>query len=215
MSSFPVQSGQLFLLIGDSITDCGRRAEKAPFGDGYMSLFRELVIARHPEREIRWLNRGIGGNRINDLQMRWEDDVVREQPAWLSIKIGINDLHSHLGNAKGAVSPELYRETYRALLERTRKATQARLILIDPFYLSTEVEGGSWRAQVLKQLPAYLAVVDEMAGLFKTLHVPTQKIFERQMKFTAPSDLAPEPVHPYRIGHVIIAQALYEAVCGE
>lgn len=53
MPAFPVQSGQLVLCIGDSITDCGRRNDKAPYGDGYVSLLRELVIARHPEREIR------------------------------------------------------------------------------------------------------------------------------------------------------------------
>ena len=30
------------LFIGDSITDCGRRAEHAPLGSGYVRMFGEL-----------------------------------------------------------------------------------------------------------------------------------------------------------------------------
>lgn len=214
MSAFPIQSGQLFLLIGDSITDCGRRVDKAPFGDGYMSLLRELVIARHPEREIRWVNRGIGGNKVTDLRDRWEDDVLREKPDWLSIKIGINDLNTYLNKSNNAVSPELFRKTYREILDRTTASTKARLVLIDPFYLSTDHESDSWRGQVLKLLPEYLKVVAEMAETYKTLRVRTQEIFEKQMKHRAPNDFAPEPVHPYRLGHLIVAESLYQTLCG-
>lgn len=214
MGAFPVKSGQLFLLIGDSITDCGRRGDRAPYGDGYMSLFRDLVISRHPERDIRWLNRGIGGNRVTNLYDRWDDDVIREKPDWLSIKIGINDLHSYLLNRPDPVSPELFREKYREILQRAKKATKARIVLIDPFYLSTDERGDSPRARVLALLPKYLAVVRAMAKEFNTLHVQTQKYFEKQMKYRSPNDFAPEPVHPYRNGHMVIANALYETICG-
>ncbi len=213
MGSFPVKAGQTFLCIGDSITDCGRRAQLAPFGDGYMSLFRELAIVRHPERNIRWINRGISGNRVSDLRNRWEDDVIREKPDWLSIKIGINDLHSHLGNGEKKDAPDAFRQNYTEILERTKDATKARIVLIEPFYLSKDVEGESQRTRVLRLLPEYLKVVRGMAAKYKALHVPTQQIFEVQMKHRAPNDFAPEPVHPYRLGHLVIAHALYETLC--
>jgi lysophospholipase L1-like esterase len=214
MASFPVKSGQTFLLIGDSITDCGRRGAIAPYGDGYVSLFREMTIARFPDRDIRWINRGIGGNKVTDLRNRWDDDVVREQPDWLSIKIGINDLHSHLFKRDGAVDPTLFRQKYKEILDRARAATKARIVLIEPFYLSTDREGDSDRTRVLKLLPEYIAVVKDMVKAYKTLHVPTQEIFEAQMKHRSPNDFAPEPVHPYRIGHLIIANALFDVVAG-
>lgn len=213
MSRFPVRSGQLFLCIGDSITDCGRRNNLAPYGDGYMSLFREKVIARHPELAIRWLNRGIGGNTVVDLKNRWDDDVIREKPDWLSVKIGINDLHRTRDNQPTAVPADLFRKTYQEILSRAKAAGIRNVVLIDPFYLSTDAKSDSQRAVVLKMLPDYLAVVHDMARAFKTRHVPMQEILERQMKYRAPNDFAPEPVHPYRLGHLIIAEALYDAVC--
>jgi lysophospholipase L1-like esterase len=213
MPAFPIQSGQLILCTGDSITDCGHRGDKAPYGDGYVSLLRESVIARHPERNIRWLNRGIGGNTVEDLKNRWEDDCLREQPDWLTIKIGINDLHQTLGKGPRAVDPKRFRELYRGILERVKSATKAKVVLIDPFYLSTDAESDGFRAQVLKLLPEYLDVVAEMATAFKTRHVKTQTVFEAQMKHRSPNDFSPEPVHPYRIGHVVIAEAVYGALC--
>jgi lysophospholipase L1-like esterase len=213
MSTFSVKSGQLFLCIGDSITDCGRRNNLAPYGDGYVSIFRELVIARHPERAIRWLNRGISGNTVVDLKNRWKDDVIREKPDWLSIKIGINDLHRTKDNQPTAVSPELFRSTYADILESAKRAGIRNIVLIDPFYLSIDKGSDSGRATVLRMLPDYINVVHTMAKTFKTRHVATQKIFERQMKYLSPNDFAPEPVHPYRLGHMVIADALYESVC--
>jgi lysophospholipase L1-like esterase len=214
MSRFPVKSGQLFLCIGDSITDCGRRNNLAPYGDGYMSLFRELVLVRHPELAIRWLNRGIGGNTVVDLKNRWDDDVLREKPDWLSIKIGINDLHRTKDNQPTAVPPDTFRSAYRDILDRSKRAGIRNIVLIDPFYLSTDKHGDSHRATVLKMLPDYIGIVHEMAKAYKTRHVATQELFERQMKYRAPNDFAPEPVHPYRLGHMVMADALYEAVCG-
>lgn len=213
IGSLPLRSGQLFLFTGDSITDCGRRGAQAPYGDGYMSLFRELAIARHPDRAIRWLNRGIGGNTVLDLKQRWEDDVIREQPDWISVMIGINDLHRHLRRDPAAVGPGLFRSTYHEILARSRKAARARLVLLDPFYLSTDRDSGSFRAQVLKLLAQYTRIVRDLARTFSALHVPTQRLFERQMAHRPPNDFAPEPVHPCRAGHLVIAQALYETLC--
>ena len=60
MGDFLLQDGQTFLFQGDSITDCGRRADHAPYGIGYASLVREMVTAQHPERQINFVNKGIG-----------------------------------------------------------------------------------------------------------------------------------------------------------
>ena len=43
------ETGQRIVFIGDSVTDCERRAGAAPYGEGYMHLVRALVEAAHPE----------------------------------------------------------------------------------------------------------------------------------------------------------------------
>ena len=82
------------LFIGDSITDCGRRAQHAPLGNGYVALVADMLKLHSPGSALRIINRGIAGNTIEDLRSRWSDHVLCEAPDWLVIKIGINDCTS-------------------------------------------------------------------------------------------------------------------------
>ena len=138
MNDILIQDGQTLLTQGDSITDAGRRGDAAPYGHGYVSIFRELITAMYPEHDITLINKGIGGNRVTDLQERWDDDTIRHQPDWLTIMIGINDLHGYLRNPAepSAVSPERFREGYDWILSRTRSETDARNVLLEPNYIS-------------------------------------------------------------------------------
>ena len=122
MSQYWIEDGQTLLFIGDSITDCGRRGAEAPLGNGYVRLFTELATARFPERRVRYINKGIGGNRVTDLAARWRDDVLYHRPDRLSVKIGINDLHSHLRGAEDGVDPARFAAVYEQILELTQNA---------------------------------------------------------------------------------------------
>jgi lysophospholipase L1-like esterase len=210
MAQLAVQDGQTFLLIGDSITDCGRRYEAAPYGSGYVGLLIELITTRWPERAIRYLNKGIGGNRVTDLRDRWHDDVMRHRPDWLSIMIGINDLHSTFGD--GGVDPALFRETYDAILKEATTEFGPQVVLLEPFYVSTDTEGNSFRARVLELIPEYLSVVHDMADRYGARLVRTHEVFQRQLVYREPDVFCPEPVHPHRSGHLIIAHALLQAL---
>jgi len=213
MSDLCFQQGQKVLLIGDSITDCGRRDSAAPLGDGYVSLLRDLILGGWPERAITWVNKGIGGNRVTDLQARWEDDVIREAPDWLSVKIGINDLHSHLLGDPLGVSQARFREVYEEILGRASARTHAQLILIAPFYISADRSGHSFRSKVLELLPEYTGVVEDMAQRFGARLVRLQPMFERLLAFHPPDTFCPEPVHPNRTGHLLIAQQVLQVLC--
>lgn len=212
MSDFAVQDGQTVVFIGDSITDCGRRAEQAPYGGGYVKATIDLITAKYPERKIRYFNEGIGGNTVEDLRNRWHDDVIVHQPDWLTIKIGINDLHRTLGNQPTAIPPAKFEQLYREILQIAREKTKANVVLIDPFYLSTDTDSGSLRSTVLKMLPDYLAVVERLSKEFHTLHVRTHDRFVEQLKHRPAAAFCPEPVHPYLGGHLIIALGLLQAL---
>jgi lysophospholipase L1-like esterase len=174
-------------------------------------LATELITARYPERRLHYFNEGIGGNTVIDLQNRWHDDVLRHQPDWVTVKIGINDLHRFLAQTETQVSPERFEEGYRDILTRTRDAG-ARLVLIDPFFISTDTESGHQRTRVLELLPQYIAIVGQMAREFDALHVATHDLFQRQLQFRPADYFCPEPVHPYASGHLVIAHGLLQAV---
>jgi lysophospholipase L1-like esterase len=212
MGELAVRDGETFLFTGDSITDCGRRDAAAPFGDGYVKLVIDIVTAHWPERNITWINQGIGGNRVTDLQARWAEDVMAHRPDWLAVKIGINDLHSYLGGAPGGVDVATFRETYEAILRDAVEGFSPKLVLIDPFYVARADTPDAFQQQVLKLIPEYLGAVHDMASKYGARLVQTHEAFRRQLEHRDPDHFCPEPVHPYRNGHMVIANAVLEAL---
>src|SRR6266487_5331064 len=89
-----IEEGATVLFQGDSITDAGRkRHDRHDLGYGYSMMAASWFSALYPERRVTFLNRGISGNRVVDLEHRWQSDCLELQPAptWVSIMIGIND----------------------------------------------------------------------------------------------------------------------------
>lgn len=205
---FVLRDGQRVVFVGDSITDCGQRADHYPYGSGYVRQTIDLITARYPERQLTYWNEGISGNTVQDLRDRWFDDVIRHAPDWISVKIGINDLHRTLRGTPDAVPPHRFERLYRSILQDVREHTSAKLVLIDPFYISTDTHGDSVRSRVLEALPAYLAAVETMASEFGALHVRTHAAFQRQVAVRPPDTFCPEPVHPNVSGHLVIAHEL-------
>jgi len=206
------RNGDTILFIGDSITDCGRRNAHQPLGSGYVSLFDDMVAIREPRKSVTVLNRGIGGNTVEDLRSRWYDDVIAHAPQWLSIKIGINDCNRYL-SGNGGPSPEEYAEIYEELLRRTkRELPKTKLLLIDPFLASRHPKGDGYRGRVMETLPKYLAVVARLSDRFKTRHVRTHHLFQQQLKHHHPDRFGHEPVHPSTVGHLLIAEAVYASL---
>ena len=208
-----LKSGETILFIGDSITDCGRRAEQRPLGNGYVSLFNDMLTLREPAKRVNIINKGIGGDNVVGLRNRWHDDVMRHKPDWLSVKIGINDLHTFLMAAPEPVPVELFAEAYNDILSRMKaKLPKCRILLIDPFYISTETAKTSFRSDVLATIPEYIAVVHQMSRKYKTRLVKTHDMFQKLLKHHDPDTFCPEPVHPYQIGHIAMAEAVYAAL---
>lgn len=207
-----IKNGEKILFIGDSITDCGRRDSAAPLGNGYVKLFSDLLISREPEKRVAIINKGISGDNVVGLKNRWSDDVLRHKPDWLSIKIGINDLHSTFGNPNG-VHPKVYAEAYDEILARTRKALpKCRILLIQPFYISIEATSTSWRKQVLDLLPSYLKIVAQMSRKYRTRLVQTHAVYQRLLRYYDADTFCGEPVHPNLTGHLVIAESVYTAL---
>ncbi len=210
--SFMIKSGQKVVCIGDSITDCGRRAESAPLGNGYVKYFNDLVVAHYPERNISVINKGISGNTIIDLENRWEDDVIYHRPDWLTILIGINDLHYVLRkdpNWQECVS-EKFAQRYEEILAETKNKLKCGIILLEPFYISAD-SSNKWRSSVLSELKKYVSAVRKISEKFGTGLVKLQEIFQKQLKYRDSETFCPEPVHPNTSGHILIASELFEA----
>ena len=208
-----IKNNESILFIGDSITDCGRKDISRPLGDGYVKYFYDFMVAREPAKKITIINKGISGNTVKDLQRRWHNDVLQHKPDWLSIKIGINDLHFYMSNTSESFSPEQFMISYDDILSQTKeKAPNCKILLVEPFYVSNEKPKSSMCHDVLKLIPEYISVVRNLHKKYRTRIVNTHAVFSKLLKYYKSDTFGPDPVHPNSTGHLVIAEAVYSAL---
>jgi lysophospholipase L1-like esterase len=180
-------------------------------GNGYVKFIADLIAIRYPAMKVNIVNKGISGNTVADLRERWHDDVLVLKPDWVSILIGINDVHRTLRDEPTAVPPDRYERLYRECLMLTKERSNAQLVLMEPFYISTDTETNSWRTQVLRALDDYRKVVKQLADEFGAIFVPLHGLFQEQLRYRPADMFCPEPVHPNSSGHLLIAHAWLKA----
>ena len=200
MSDFELQSGDKMLFIGDSITDAGRRADAPPFGRGYVSMTVNMILAKYPERKIEFVNRGIGGNVVLDLESRWQTDAIDEKPTWLSVMIGINDVHRCYRGADEQPDPETYARVYDAILTDMAEKVGPKMVLMEPFYLCSNPEH-----DINKMLAPYFDTVHRLAEKFGAILVPVHQAFQKALAVRYDRLWSDDNVHPFPEGHAFIA----------
>ena len=194
----------LHLFQGDSITDAGRVREPGQhLGGGYAFLTAALYQRRHGKAGARFLNRGLSGNRVKELEARWTDDGVALQPDSLSILIGINDTWRRY-DRNDPTSTEDYAAGYRRLLDRTARETKARIILMEPFLLPVNDAQLVW----WEDLRPKQAVVRQLAVDYGLPIIPLQEVFNEAARASGPAAWAADGVHPTPAGHQLIAEKL-------
>ncbi|HEY6728317.1 MAG TPA: SGNH/GDSL hydrolase family protein [Polyangiaceae bacterium] len=206
---------RVVLFQGDSITDAGRvRGNQNPndpaaMGRGYAFLAMCRLLAARPQADMLVYNRGISGNRVPDLEARWQRDCVDLKPDLVSILIGINDLWHRLGGSSHG-TPKSYETEFGALLTRTRTALpEARLVLCEPFVLETGVVDESWSSEFDERR----AIAESLAQRHAATWVPFHATFRSAVaRDTDPAYWADDGVHPTPAGHQLMADVWYERV---
>jgi len=178
-----IEDGAVVLFQGDSITDCGRdRDNDLDLGSGYPNMVAAWFSAIYPEKKVKFINRGISGDRGNDCWRRYDS----------------NDPTSVDDFASG----------YRKILTQIRDNLDARIILCEPFVLPVPEDRKQWREDIDPKIHA----VRELAMEFNTLYIPLDGIFAAASAKREPAFWAPDGVHPSQAGHALIARAWLETV---
>lgn len=122
-SSDSETDGFVFLFQGDSITDGKRGRNNDPnhiMGHGYAFSVASRIGADFSQKHLQFYNRGVSGNKVNDLQKRWQADTLELQPDVLSILVGINDVHALIVNWEGKTTLRPFKHIYAGLLNSTK-----------------------------------------------------------------------------------------------
>jgi lysophospholipase L1-like esterase len=204
-----IEKDSVVLFQGDSVTDTGRsRQDDNDLGKGYAAMTAAWFNALYPEKNVRFINRGISGNRVKDLKERWVKDCIDLKPTWVSILIGINDCWRKY-DRNDATTAEKYEEDYRNLLDDIKHNIDgAKIILLEPFVLPVPEDRKQWR----EDLDPKIHVVRTLSREYNTLYVALDGIFAQALASVKPDFWAKDGVHPTPAGHALIANNWLKAV---
>ena len=124
MTSFVFQKKSKVIFFGDSITQAGANA------GGYILRIDSMCRAEGKGDNYEFIGAGISGNKVYDLYLRMENDVLAKEPDIVLIYIGVNDVWHKTTSGTGT-DPGKFELFYQAIIDKL-KAKNIRIILCTP-----------------------------------------------------------------------------------
>lgn len=201
------KQGERVVFLGNSITDGGH----------YHSFIWLYYMTRFPNRDLRILNAGIGGNTALDMYKRLDGDVFSKNPTTLIVTFGMNDSGylEYNGDDGAKFGEEKYRETYEnfKLLEgRLKGLSDTKIVMMggSPYDETAMVENNTslkGKNEVMQRIVAFQKKSAEVNNWeFLDLNDPMQAInLKFQAKDPAFTICGLDRIHPENDGHMVMA----------
>jgi len=136
------------IFFGDSITQQGVSK------NGYVTLIKKSLDSTKYDVQ----GAGIGGNKVYDLYLRLEDDVLNKKPYLVVIYVGINDVWHKQSSHTGTDYPK-YLKFYQALINKIQ-GVGSKVILCTPSVIGEQKDG---KNELDEELNKYAAGIRELA----------------------------------------------------
>lgn len=120
----PQQKKKKVIFFGDSITAAGIKP------DGYIQRIDSMLNTEGLKDNYDLVGAGVSGNKVTDLFLRLEDDVISKSPDIVIIYIGVNDVW-HKRTSGTGTDADKFEKFYQAIIKRM-KEKQIRVILCTP-----------------------------------------------------------------------------------
>jgi lysophospholipase L1-like esterase len=203
------------VFLGDSITEAGESIEGEGTYKGFITSLRENV-----SQEVELINKGIGGDKVSDLLLRYNDDVLKLKPNIVFIYIGINDVWHKYDWGTGS-DIDIYEKGLRKIITDI-KAVGAKIILCTPtvigenngeFKLNNNFKYIDTMEIMNKDLDAFSDVVKNLSSEFNTDLLDLRKKFmeyisENNDQNMSKGVLTSDGVHLNNEGNKLIADEM-------
>ena len=124
LMAFNYSNKRKVIFFGDSITQIGAGS------GGYIRLMETIVQKEGLADQYELVGAGISGNKVSDLYLRLEEDVLKHNPAIVVIYIGINDIWHKRLNGSGTEFGK-YAQFYEAMIKKLQ-AAGIKIIICTP-----------------------------------------------------------------------------------
>lgn len=128
----PAGKKKRIVFFGDSIT------EAAVKPGGYIVKLDSMIAQQGKADQFELMGSGIGGNKVYDLYLRMEDDVLAKNPDVVMIYIGVNDVwHKRLMGT--GTDADKFEKFYQAIISKL-KAKNISIILCTPAVIGEKTD---------------------------------------------------------------------------
>ena len=202
------QNNDRIIFAGDSVTDMG---SNQPLGEGlsdkvgrgYVRVVENMLAVWYPELNFRITNAGTSGNTSRDLLARFERDVTSQNPDWVSICIGINDVWRQFdvpAILDAAVLPDEYERNVESMILAVKEKVKG-IFILSPYYIEPLIED-----PMRRRMDEYGEICRRLAEKHGCEVVDLQRLFSDYCKYQHSSRLAWDRVHPNQMGATLMAR---------
>ncbi len=207
--SFVPQKKTKVIFFGDSITELG--VKEKPY-KGYILQLDSICKGEKKAEQFDFVGSGIGGNKVYDLYLRLEEDVLSKNPDVVVIYVGVNDVwhKTLLGTGTDA---DKFEKFYQAIIKKLQ-AKNIKVVLCTPAVVG---EKSDMSNPLDGDLNRYSNIIRELAKKNNLLIVDLRKQFIDYLKANNPDNrekdiLTYDRVHMNTKGNFFLANAMWNTL---
>lgn len=200
------QKKQRIVFFGDSITQAGVNP------GGYITRMTETLNKRGLSSQYELVGAGIGGNKVYDLYLRMDSDVLAKNPDVVVIWIGVNDVWHKTSFGTGT-DPDKFEKFYTAIIKKLQ-ARNIKVFLTTP---ATIGERTDFSNQQDGDLNYYANIIRRLAKSNNCGLIDLRKTFLEYNLKNNPENkesgiLTTDRVHLNDAGNTLVADEMLKAV---
>lgn len=112
------------IFFGDSITQMGVQP------NGYVTRIGNLIKHDNQDENYELIGAGVGGNKVYDLYLRMDDDVLAKGPDIVVIYVGVNDVW-HKKTSGTGTDADKFVKFYEAIIKKLQ-AAGSKIVVCTP-----------------------------------------------------------------------------------
>ena len=206
-ASMPQKKNKV-IFFGDSITQAGAQPS------GYITRIDSMSRIENKAGQFEFIGAGISGNKVYDLYLRIEDDVLNKSPDIVLIYIGVNDVW-HKRTSGTGTDADKFEKFYQAIINKL-KAKGSKVVLVTPAAIGEKTDFSNEQDGDLNK---YCNII---RGIAKKNSLPLidlrQKLLEYDLKNNPENKdrgiLTTDGVHLNATGNQFVADAMWSLIKG-
>jgi len=194
------------VFFGDSITQAGAQP------GGYIIRMDSALKGKGLSSQYELMGAGIGGNKVYDLYLRMDEDVLAKNPDVVVIWVGVNDVW-HKASSGTGTDPDKFEKFYAAIINKLLDR-HIRVILCTPAVIG---EKADFTNQQDGDLNAYSQIIRNLAQKYRCGLVDLREIFHNYELKNNPGNvekgiLTRDRVHLTDAGNQLVADKMLEVL---